>query len=102
SRHTSRRPYTLPHRRPPAPTATVTVVINPVNDAPVAHDDTATTDEDTAVNVPVVANDTDVDGDALSVVAVTQGAHGSVANNADGNGREHAGAQVSGGRRITY
>ena len=35
-----------------------------VNDAPVAVDDTATTDEDTAVTINVLGNDTDVDGDA--------------------------------------
>jgi hypothetical protein len=53
------------------------ITINPVNDAPVAHDDSATTNEATAVSKNVVANDTDVDGDSLSVSAVTQGTHGS-------------------------
>ena len=33
-------------------TATVTVDVNPVNDAPVAVNDTATTPEDTPVTVP--------------------------------------------------
>lgn len=48
---------------------TITVTVNPVNDAPVAVDDSATTPFDTAVVVPVLANDTDVDGDALRVTA---------------------------------
>ncbi|HQQ97380.1 MAG TPA: Ig-like domain-containing protein [Cyclobacteriaceae bacterium] len=43
--------------------ATVTVTVTPVNDAPVAVDDSATTFEDTAVSLPdITANDTDVDG----------------------------------------
>jgi len=52
----------------------VSVAVNPVNDAPVANDDSATTNEDTPVTVNVVANDTDVEGDTLVVSAVTQAA----------------------------
>ncbi|MGL1189440.1 tandem-95 repeat protein, partial [Vibrio parahaemolyticus] len=46
---------------------TVTVNVTPVNDAPVAKDDIATTQEDTAVTIDVLPNDTDVDGDKLSI-----------------------------------
>ncbi|HHX8526849.1 TPA: tandem-95 repeat protein, partial [Vibrio diabolicus] len=46
---------------------TVEVNVTPVNDAPVAKDDTATTQEDTAVTIDVLPNDTDVDGDVLSI-----------------------------------
>ncbi|RMH69962.1 MAG: hypothetical protein D6683_15715, partial [Actinomyces sp.] len=42
--------------------AVLTLVVEPVNDAPVAVDDDAATDEDTSVVVAVLANDTDVDG----------------------------------------
>ena len=59
--------------------ATVTVTITPVNDAPVAAADTATTKEDMAVTIPVLANDTDVDGNTLTVASVNQGANGAVA-----------------------
>ena len=56
-------------------TATVTLTVTPVNDAPVAGDDTRTTAEDTTLTVPaatgVLANDTDVDGDTLSVTQFT-------------------------------
>ncbi|EHG1303859.1 tandem-95 repeat protein [Vibrio parahaemolyticus] len=45
----------------------VNVDVTPVNDAPVAKDDTATTQEDTAVTIDVLPNDTDVDGDKLSI-----------------------------------
>ncbi|WP_158173908.1 tandem-95 repeat protein [Vibrio alginolyticus] len=46
---------------------TVNVDVTPVNDAPVAKDDTATTQEDTAVTIDVLPNDTDIDGDTLSI-----------------------------------
>ncbi|HHX8442524.1 TPA: tandem-95 repeat protein [Vibrio diabolicus] len=46
---------------------TVNVDVTPVNDAPVAKDDTAVTDEDTPVTIDVLPNDTDVDGDTLSI-----------------------------------
>ncbi|HCG8427999.1 TPA: tandem-95 repeat protein [Vibrio parahaemolyticus] len=46
---------------------TVRVDVTPVNDAPVAKDDTAITDEDTPVTIGVLPNDTDVDGDKLSI-----------------------------------
>ena len=58
--------------------ATVDVTVNAVNDAPVAFDDSTSTNEDTPVTVNVVANDTDVEGDPLTVSAVTQGTNGAV------------------------
>ncbi|MFW1585792.1 tandem-95 repeat protein [Vibrio parahaemolyticus] len=50
---------------------TVEVNVTPVNDAPVAKDDIATTQEDTAVTIDVLPNDTDVDGDKLSIESVS-------------------------------
>ncbi|EPW6946282.1 tandem-95 repeat protein [Vibrio parahaemolyticus] len=50
---------------------TVNVDVTPVNDAPVAKDDTAITDEDTPVMIDVLPNDTDVDGDKLSIQSAT-------------------------------
>ena len=44
---------------------------------PVAVDDGATTDEDMPVNVDVLANDSDADLDPLTVIAVSDPAHGS-------------------------
>ena len=64
--------------------ATVSITVRPVNDPPVAVDDPATTNEDTAVTIAVIPNDGDVDGDALSPVLASGPAHGSVALNADG------------------
>jgi len=57
-----------------------TVTINQ-DAAPTANNDTATTDEDTPVDINVLANDNDPDGDTLSVVSVTQGANGTVSIN---------------------
>lgn len=51
--------------------ATVSVTINPVNDAPVANADSAGTTVGTPIDILLVGNDTDVDGDALSVVNVS-------------------------------
>ena len=54
-------------------TATVTVTVANVADAPVAVDDTAQTDEGVAVDIVLPANDTDADGDldANTVVITT-------------------------------
>ncbi|MBV2139182.1 MAG: cadherin-like domain-containing protein, partial [Candidatus Thiodiazotropha sp. (ex Ctena orbiculata)] len=45
---------------------------------PVAADDTIGTDEDTPVTVDVLPNDSDPDGDTLTVTSVTQGTNGAV------------------------
>lgn len=59
--------------------ATVSITVTPVNDAPSAQPDAATTFKNTAVNVNVLANDVDVDGDQLSVASVTSAANGTAA-----------------------
>lgn len=50
-----------------ATTKTVTVLVNPVNDVPVAGNDSAGTDEDHSVLVYPLANDYDIDGNPLSI-----------------------------------
>lgn len=66
--------------------ATVTITVNPVNDAPVAANDAYSTDEDTALNaaVGVLHNDTDVDGDPLTATLVSNPAHGTLTLSAGG------------------
>jgi VCBS repeat-containing protein len=55
------------------------------NSAPVASDDTASTDQNTATDINVLANDSDSDGDTLSVASIdTTGTKGSVSINPDG------------------
>ncbi len=51
--------------------------------APIANNDSATTDEDTPVNINVLANDVEPDGDTLTVSSVTQGTNGTVSINPD-------------------
>jgi VCBS repeat-containing protein len=67
-----------------SPTATIRIQIAPVNDAPTANSDRATTAENNAVVIDVVANDTDVDGDRLVVTEVSDAVGGSaeIANGA--------------------
>jgi Ca2+-binding RTX toxin-like protein len=55
-----------------------------INQAPSAGDDTATTDEDTPVDIDVLANDSDADGGTLSLQAVGAGTSGSTAITAGG------------------
>ena len=55
----------------------------PVNNAPDALDDSASTNEDTPVTIDVLANDSDPDGDSLTLTAVTQGGKGTAVINSD-------------------
>ena len=59
-------------------TALLTITVDAVNEAPVAVDDTATATAGVPEVIDVLANDTDGDGDALSVAGVTQGTLGTV------------------------
>ncbi len=59
--------------------ATATITITPVNDPPVAVDDSAVAVMDLSVAIPVLNNDSDVDGDGLTVVAVGGAQHGTAA-----------------------
>src|SRR5438093_926211 len=55
-----------------------------IRDEPYANDDTATTAEDTPVTIAVVANDTDLDGDTLTVTLIqTPPSHGTAVLNPD-------------------
>ncbi|RMH87298.1 MAG: tandem-95 repeat protein, partial [Actinomyces sp.] len=83
-------------------TALVTLVVEPVDDPPVAVDDATTTDEDVAVTIDVLANDTDVDGDPLTVAAVGTPTRGSAAIDADGRITYTPDPDVSGIDTFTY
>ncbi len=63
--------------------ATVNITVNSINDGPNAVNDAATTDEDSAVTITVLGNDSDIEGDGLSVTETTTPANGSVTINAD-------------------
>ncbi len=68
--------------------ADVTITVNPVNDVPVANDDSYSTPEDTVLTVDpsgILANDSDIDGDALTVTLLTDPSNGNLTQNADGS-----------------
>jgi len=68
--------------------AQVNITINEVNDAPVANDDYYSTNEDTilTINTPgVLENDTDWDGDNLTVFLVNNPNHGTLILNSNGS-----------------
>lgn len=77
--------YAISDGRGGSATATVNVTITPVNDPPTAAADSATTPEDTAVVVNVLANDSDVDGPSLTVTAVTDPPAGSASISGGGS-----------------
>jgi VCBS repeat-containing protein len=62
--------------------ATVTITVSPVADAPLAvadNADAAQNDPPVATSIDVLANDTDVDGDTLTITAVSLPDHGTAA-----------------------
>lgn len=82
--------YTISDARGGSATATVSVTVAPVNDAPMASDDSASCEKNRSVVVDVLANDIDVDGDVLEVWGVGRADHGSVTINPDGSVRYRA------------
>jgi len=66
-------------------TASVTVTVGapPSNSSPDAVNDARSTSVNTAVVIPVLDNDSDLDSDTLNVTNVTQGSNGSVSINSD-------------------
>ena len=80
----------------------LTVTVTAVNDGPVAANDAATTAEDTAVGIAVLANDTDLDGDNLSVTAIGAALHGSAVANADGTIAYTPAANYAGADTFSY
>jgi hypothetical protein len=74
----------------------------PGNRAPVAGPDTATTAEDAAADIAVLANDTDPDNDLLAVTAVADPPHGTTTINADGTVHYVPDANFFGSDAFTY
>src|SRR4029079_3319055 len=84
-------------------TATVSITVKPVNDAPIAGNDTATTNEDTPVAISVLANDTDIDpGTTLTPVVTTGPLHGTTTVNADRTITYTPAANYAGPDSFTY
>ncbi len=84
---------------------TVTITVNPLNDAPLAHDDAYSTDEDMALEVGppgILVNDEDLDGDSLSAILGTGPTHGTLALNANGTFTYTAAEEFSGVDTFQY
>ncbi|MFV8225658.1 HYR domain-containing protein, partial [Christiangramia aquimixticola] len=73
--------YTVSDGKGGTDSATITVTVNPVNDIPEAVDDIAVTLENTEAVIPVLENDTDIDGDELTVTEVSDPANGTTTTN---------------------
>jgi len=71
--------YTISDGKGGSATATVSVTVN--NRVPAAGTDAVATNQNTALTFDPRANDSDPDGDALSISAVGAAGHGSVVNN---------------------
>ena len=86
--------------------ATVTIDVGAVNDTPAALDDDYSVDQDSALTVGAAAgllvNDTDVDGDTLTVSVVANPANGSVSLNPDGSFTYTPNAGFAGKDSFTY
>jgi VCBS repeat-containing protein len=68
--------------------ATVWITVNPVNDPPVANDDSYSVDEDNALSVVapgVLGNDNDPENNPLSAVLIDDVSHGVLSLNSDGS-----------------
>lgn len=79
--------YTVEDGNGGSDSAMVSITINAVNDAPVAGDDVFSGDEDTPITGNVLGNDSDIEGDSLSVEAqtITTAAGGTVEILANGD-----------------
>lgn len=78
---------------------TVTVTNNP----PVALNDLVSTDEDTPITaIAVLTNDTDPDGDTISISDFTQPSHGTSGSNGDGTLTYTPDADFNGSDSFTY
>ena len=85
--------------------ATVTVTVNSVNDAPVAVADSLTVNEDESLVITVsdlTNNDSDIDDDALTVSLVTQPNNGTLTTNGDGSFTYQPNANFNGTDSFTY
>lgn len=94
--------YTVADAGGATTTATVSVSVAAVPDAPVAGNDQATTRSGRPVLVTVISNDIDPDGDAMTVTGVTAPAHGSAVMSAGQSVTYQSAAGYAGPDAFTY
>jgi parallel beta-helix repeat protein len=86
-------------------TASVSVTVlgvDPTDQPPSAGDDAATTNEDVAATIAVLANDSDPDGDPLTVIEVSAPSRGSATINANNTIRYVPAPNANGSDSFTY
>jgi subtilisin family serine protease len=83
-------------------TGSVAVTVTPVNDNPTAANDSVTANGNTAATVAVLANDSDIDGDSLTVTGATTPANGSATVNGDNTITYQATGSYSGPDAFDY
>jgi hypothetical protein len=70
--------YTIVDPKGAKASATVKIDVLSINDAPIANNDSFTTKEDRGILVDVLNNDTDIDGDKLTIKSIVYATHGTV------------------------
>jgi len=93
--------YTVTDSHGSIESASVTVIINPINDLPVAINDTAETIEDSAITINVLNNDFDGDFDELKVTFASS-SKGRITINTDNTLLFTPTENVNGSALITY
>jgi hypothetical protein len=80
----------------------VTAYVPKPNQAPVAGDDSANTDEDIGITIDVLSNDSDADGDPIVISSVTEPVSGTAVENNDGTITYTPDANFNGTDSFTY
>ena len=83
-------------------TGTVNLTINPVNDVPIATNDTSIVNEDSSITISILSNDTDVDGNALTLSSVSNASNGSVTSNSNNTVTYTPNNHFNGSDQFTY
>ncbi|WP_287557241.1 tandem-95 repeat protein [Pseudodesulfovibrio sp.] len=95
--------YTITDSQGGTASATAKLYVNAINDAPDVQNETGlATDEDTPLVIDVLANDSDVEGDTLSILGTPTAENGTVTVNADGTITYTPNANYNGTDTVTY
>lgn len=94
--------YTVADANGATDIAAVTVLVAEVNDPPAPVPDMVTTLSGVTISISVLANDSDPDGDVLTVEGYTQPSHGSVVDKGDGTLTYTPSVSFAGMDALTY